>query len=466
MTNRAQQWRAIEAEFSNSLRTHQVPGASLAVLCDDKVYLAVAGQLNTELGNPVRPESMFQIGSITKVFTASLLMQLCDQGRLDLDRPIADYLQGFSLADPQASAELSCRQLLNHSAGIDGDVFDDCGRGEDCLARYVDSCARLSQCYPVGRRFSYCNSGYIIAGRLIEVLSGASWDSVLKSRLLAPLAMHREAASLAEHLVGRSVAIGHDVSGQSSPLTTAYALPFVAGPAGSTLTMSARALLQFAKLHINNGLSEAGERLLSEQSAQMMQMSSMQLPGPVSLGQDQWGLGWALSDCKLGKVLGHDGNTDGQRAFLRVLPNHRTAVALLSNGGCGIDLAWEVLGKVFDVMFDTHLPSLPKYAPYTSGDLRVYTGRYLHSPGYIDVLVDDQQLVLRQVENAAAPDAMHCLTLQALDTHLFACQRPPNKTPAYFRFLDFDDDGQANSLFNAYRLHRCDRASTHSGWVN
>src|SRR3954449_468649 len=168
---------------------HGVPGASLAILEGDEVAEAAYGVLNIRTGVEATPDSVFQIGSVTKVWTATLVMQLVDEGLLDLDAPVVTYLPDFRVADADVTRTVTTRHLLAHSSGIDGDLFLDPGRGDDCVEKYVAACADLGQNHPLGATMSYCNSGYTVLGRLIEVLRDQTWDAVVKERLFAPLGL-------------------------------------------------------------------------------------------------------------------------------------------------------------------------------------------------------------------------------------------------------------------------------------
>src|SRR3954454_3671405 len=143
---------------------HGVPGASLAVLADGEVADTAYGVLNRRTGAEATPDSLWQIGSISKVWTATLAMQLVDDGLLDLDSPVADYLPELELADADVAKTVTMRHLLTHTSGIDGDVFTDTGRGDECLERYVALLAEVKQNHPLGATWSYCNSGFSLAG--------------------------------------------------------------------------------------------------------------------------------------------------------------------------------------------------------------------------------------------------------------------------------------------------------------
>ena len=147
---------------------------------------AAAGVLSTRTAYPATADSLWQIGSITKVYTATLIMQLVEEGRLDLDAPVVEVLPELRLVDPDVTKSVTPRHLLSHTSGIPGDLFLDTGRGDDCLARYVSALEDLSLTHPLGATMSYCNSGYVMAGRIIEQLTDQVWDRALADRLLTP----------------------------------------------------------------------------------------------------------------------------------------------------------------------------------------------------------------------------------------------------------------------------------------
>src|SRR3954447_23677051 len=166
-----------------------VVGATFAIALGDETAAAATGVLNLRTKASATNDSLFQIGSITKVWTAVLAMQLVDEGLIDLDKPVVTYLPEFRVADPEVTKTVTTRHLLSHTSGIDGDLFLDTGRGDDCLEKYVAAMADLQQNHPLGDTMSYCNSGFSVLGRMIEVLRGATWDAVLRERLFVPLGL-------------------------------------------------------------------------------------------------------------------------------------------------------------------------------------------------------------------------------------------------------------------------------------
>jgi CubicO group peptidase (beta-lactamase class C family) len=343
----------VQARLAELIERHHVPGAVLGVLLDGATSVTAAGVLNVETGVRATPDSLFQIGSITKVYTATLALQLADEGALDIDVPIAAVLPELRLAEPHATARVTMRHLLTHTSGIEGDHFVDVGRGDDVLERYVRTCTELGFSHPVSATFSYCNTGYVIAGRAIEVLTGMTWDAALRARLLDPLGL-QATVTLPEEVLRFRAAYGHTVEPeQPVRLAPAPLLPRSCGPAG-LIWATATDALAFARAHMD------GTEVLSDASRAMMLAPQVALPDPWTLGS-HWGIGWILYDWDGRRVYGHDGATLGQAAFLRVVPEAGVAIVLLTNGGNAHDLYEELFRALLDELCDLAMP--PALAP-------------------------------------------------------------------------------------------------------
>lgn len=198
-------WTARLAELARQAR---VPGAALGIWADGQEVLAAAGVLNCATGVEVTTDSLFQVGSITKVWTATMIMQLIDEGLLSLDTTAAEALPGVRLGAADLGDHVTVAHLLTHTSGIDGDIFTDTGRGDDCVERYVGLLERACSAFPPGGAYSYCNSGWVVLGRIIEVLDGRSWDESLRERLCGPLEL-TQTVTLPEQAILHRAAVGH-----------------------------------------------------------------------------------------------------------------------------------------------------------------------------------------------------------------------------------------------------------------
>ena len=139
-----------QARLDALAREFEVPGASLAIWHKGRLTTCATGVINANTAVAATPAAIFQIGSITKLLTATLMMQLVEEGRLRLDDPVRRHLPDFALQSVDAARAITIRQLLTHTSGIDGDFFESTGLGEDKLARYVDACRVLPSLYPPG----------------------------------------------------------------------------------------------------------------------------------------------------------------------------------------------------------------------------------------------------------------------------------------------------------------------------
>lgn len=383
---------------------HQVPAISLAVLKDNQLHKAASGCLNIETGVTATPDSIFQIGSITKVFTASLVMQLVDAGQVALDRPVKDYLRDFRVADPQATATVTVRQLLNHTSGLMGDFFlDDSHDQGNLIARYVDRCNLLPQIHPPGEFFCYSNAAFAIAGRLVEVVLGMSWSQAVEERIFKPLAMTHAVARPAQ-VVRYRAAAGHVMDLQKeSPenwkLAEASYWTLGLAPAGTVLTMTAADLIQFAKPHLHQGCTASGDIWLSAEAAQQMQQTQITLPPLSSAVEMQAGIGWLKSVVTNSGTLmmGHPGATEGYMAMLQCIPEHGVVVAVLMNAskpGVLDAIVNELMASLLgvDCQEPEQLGDLSLYALDTLA-LASYTGRFECPDHYFDISLEGDQLV-------------------------------------------------------------------------
>jgi CubicO group peptidase (beta-lactamase class C family) len=432
---------------------HGVPGAALAVQQGDAIYEAATGVVNANTGVEATTDSVFQIGSITKTFTATLLMQLVDEGRVELDAPVWSYLSEFQLADSDATLSITLRQLLTHTSGIDGDFFEDTGRGHDCVERYITAMKALPMLHAPGEMFSYCNAGFVVLGRLLEKMRGACWDDVLRRHLLDPLATEKMGTQ-PDHAILYRAAVGH----MRNPETKE---PFVIpmwrlnpsnGPAGATPFATARDLLRFARLHLDGGKAHDGTRVLSEASARAMVERQVEIH--ESGMADAWGLGFELFDWGT-PVFGHDGATVGQAAFLRILPEHDLAVALLTNAAVGSPLYQDVFSEVLDTLAGVTVPPIPQPDPTLAPDLEPFVGTYQRISSRTDVELRDGQLLATTRWLRGAPRALPPQTsvLEPADERSFVA-RSESAPPMTVRFLEPDAAGKPRYLHAGGRANR------------
>lgn len=320
--------------LETAIAKYQVPGAVFGILRsntatpgigrEERIVVA-AGVTNTNTGQAVTPATLFQLGSISKTWTATLVLQLVAEGKLDLDAPVRDVLPSLRLSDESAAATVTMRHLLTHTSGIDGDIFTDTGRGDDSVAKFVESLDTAAQIFPPGASWSYCNTGLTIAGRVVEVLRGMTWDQALAEYIYAPLDL-TDTTTLAEDTVSHVFAVGHiDQNGANTP-SSVFAVPRGNGPAGG-VTSSADDAMTYGRSFLAGGMA-----LLPESELAQMLESQVDM-GHACTQADAWALGWCLQDWGGVPTISHDGATFGQYSYLQLFPDQGLVLFLSVNGG-------------------------------------------------------------------------------------------------------------------------------------
>ncbi|MFD7896923.1 serine hydrolase domain-containing protein [Streptomyces sp. NPDC059568] len=386
--NGTQSW--LDANFAKLVRDHGVPGATVAVRHPGgEIVTAAAGVTSTTTGVEVDTDTIFQIGSITKLWTSALVMQLVDDGLLDIDKPIKTYLPEFEVGAADATNTVTTRQLLSHTAGFEGDIFTDTGRGDDAVEKYLASIHDIPQLFAPGEVFSYNNTGFVVLGRLVEVLRGQPFDTVLMERLATPLGLTSVSPSPYEAILRRA-AVGHapDEDGKQVAVAT-WALTRSHAPGGAMLAMTPSDLLGFIGMHAARGVAPDGRAILTPATVAAMQEPQVEVPMLALMG-GYWGLGWEIEDFDGIRAIGHDGGTIGQIAFCRWIPATGIAVALFTNGGDAVGLYRAVAGHLLKELADVLLPGgrVPPAEP-TRIDPTPYLGHYADTIYDLTVTLDD-----------------------------------------------------------------------------
>ncbi|MDP9181200.1 MAG: beta-lactamase family protein [Actinomycetota bacterium] len=425
-----------------------VPGASVALTDGATVVEAVHGVTSLRTKHPVTPQTLFQIGSITKVYTATLVMALVDQGKVDLDASVQTYLPSFQVADSDVAARVTIRHLLTHTSGFEGDDFTDTGRGDDALRLYVERLAKAAQIHPIGAMFSYCNSGFSTLGLVVEQVTGMSWDQAVQEMLAEPLGL--TLATLAEQVILQPHALGHlELPTSAEPdaqkalqVAPVWAPPRSVGPAG-TICSSAADVIAFGKIHAADGAP-----VLTPASVLAMQQDEVLLDDPWPLGR-AWGLGWILPTPG---VIGHDGATFGQYAFYRLHPESGAALALLTNGP-GARAVFEGLYDEFFAPLAGVGPQLqptPATTPPAIDDLDRYVGDYERQEVRIEVRAADGGLDVTPVPlgpTAAMAGPAESVRFVGFDGDTVVTAEPLDRSGVHVTAKFLVPDGQAQAAW-------------------
>jgi CubicO group peptidase (beta-lactamase class C family) len=372
----------LELTLREHAHAHGVPGAVVGVLLDDQIETAAYGIANTRTAVEVTPDTLFQIGSITKIYTATLLAQMAGAGVLPLDEPVRAQLQKFAVADPGATLEITPRHLLTHSSGIHGDHLIDTGWNPDALERYLATLPGVGQIHAPDEAYSFCNTGFAVAGRLIETATGENFDRALRHRLLRPIGVDAT-LTLPQHALLYRVAVGHTAHRDPADgLPTPVRWPFTRsnGPMGGILA-PARDVLAFARVHVAGGVAANRTEVLPAATVDDMMQPQMEsaIPG------EQQALAWTVERSGGAICLGQDADTFGQRAYLRVVPERRFACCLMANSPSGALLAQDMLPMIIGDVLDIPMPEPLARPPVALPDPNPFVGTYERLHQRIDV---------------------------------------------------------------------------------
>ena len=427
-----------------------VPGASVAIARGGTLFAAASGQANAIAAIDATPETVYLIGSVTKPLAATLVMQLIERGLLSLDDTLQRHLPELVLSQPEKAREISIHSLLCHTSGIDGDRLIDSGQGADYLEKFVAACAGTALIHEPGAFFSYCNTGYILLGRIVEKLTGQGWDAALKELLLEPLGL-KCSGTLLEDLVMRRFAPGH-IKKEHGGYDLAPRWVRSNSPSGARLYMTPSELVAFARMHMTGGESASGRRILGAASVARMQGRAVEIP--LSSRYQAWGLGWMLFDWGGQRVFGHDGGVAGTTTFLRVLPEHELIVAVMTNGeNYSVIYDQIIAGAVHELAGIASLPELPPAAERPSVALADYAGKYVRSGLTMELTVENGRLMAlpggEYGDSKPVAFEIHCI-----DRDRFRGRYPGVDRDIGLYFLDFDASGRPGYLHCLERAFR------------
>jgi CubicO group peptidase (beta-lactamase class C family) len=361
-------WDRLGQAVTQWMDQKEVPGVAVGMLHQGETFTAGFGVTNVDHPLPVTDETLFQIGSITKTFTGTAIMRLVEAGKLDLDAPVRTTLPEFRVSDEEASAGATLRHLLSHMGGWAGDFFHDTGAGDDALARYVADMAELPQLAPLGSVWSYNNAGFSLAGHLIEVVTGKSYEAALQELVLDPLGLEQCFLDPGDVITHR-FAVGHNVGDQGAQVARPWPLVRSIYPAGG-IVCSVRELLRYARFHLGDGTADGGTRLLAPES-----MAQMQTRHATVWKDEGWGLAWELRTVGETLQAGHGGGTKGQVSHLALVPEHGFAVATLTNADRGGFLTKEVRRWALREILGIDVPE-PGPIQASEEELAQVVGRY------------------------------------------------------------------------------------------
>jgi CubicO group peptidase (beta-lactamase class C family) len=411
------EFRAVAEALMTAMRDSRIPGAALGILAGDREEHAVFGVASLSSLQPVTPATLFQIGSLSKTYTATAIWRLIDEGALALDAPVRTYLPTLRLSDETTAATVTVANLLDHTAGWYGDDMFDTGSDADALARYLaERLPMQPQLFPCGAFFSYNNAAFQLLGRLLEVATGAPYNEAMERLLLRPLGL-ADTLLEREAVLRRAYTDGHaagpindrDVVAVQTPLW----LPRNMDPAGG-IWSTTRDVLRYARLHL--GADAASERASIVQPASLRRMQAPVVPVP---GLPLWmGLDWFSQEVDGVRAIMHNGDTFGQHTVFLAVPERGFAVTLLLNVQPSVAAELVVLAEALarypgleglsgqvGLTGAVLAPEDAEPVTLTPQQLAVYAGRYV-DPGQTDTYRLTADGLERTIEMTREPGSL------------------------------------------------------------
>ncbi|HZD73360.1 MAG TPA: serine hydrolase domain-containing protein [Actinomycetota bacterium] len=407
----------LRARVAEGAERLAVPGVALGVYHAGREQYAFHGVTSVENPLEVDGRTLFQIGSTGKTYTATALLRLVEQGRVDLDAPVRRYVPELRLKDEAVARAVTVLQLLNHTAGWQGDLMDSTGDGDDALARYVEKMAELEQEFPLGASVAYNNASLSLAGRIIEKLTGRTYEQAMKELVFEPLGLD-QSFFFPNEVMTRRFAVGHNQRPDGT-ITVArpWALPRNSNPAGG-ISANAADQIAWARFHLGDGRAQDGTRVLSRELLERMRQPTVQTPGSA-LG-DAIGITWMLRDVDGVRLVKHGGDTLGQHSEFVMAPERDFAIAIATNcGPNGSQLNEELLRWALEAYLGV-IDRDPEPVALSEAELARYTGTYETIAAVGRISVDGGGLLL---EVEIKPDVLARL--------LEAGEEPPEPSPPF-----------------------------------
>lgn len=328
--------QGLEAFAQQTLTDYQVPGAAVVVVQDGKIVF-LKGFGVRQVGRPelVDEHTLFMLASVSKTFTAGLVGTLVDEGKLDWDDTVIDHLPQLRLFDPYATRHVTFRDFLAHRSGLPaftGDLLEKQGYARPEILR------RLRYLEPgcsFRERAGYSNPGFLIAGLAAAEAGGASWDELIKTRLLQPLGMTRSGTMQSDWKNTDNYASAHVVGGDSLKVVE-WENHDAMGPAGS-ITSTAADLAPWMLVHLEAGRLGEQPIFQPETIEEMHTPAMVETPGfaeapPIRADNGfSYGLGWNVYYYQGRKIVEKGGARAGMRSVVTLIPEKRVGVAVLAN---------------------------------------------------------------------------------------------------------------------------------------
>lgn len=322
----------IRTFIPEAMKQWDVPGLSVAIVRNGEVIFSEGfGYRDMERKLPVNPQTMFAIGSSTKAFTSFIVGSLVDDGTLQWDTPVADYLPAFHLQDECATKLITPRDLLLHISGLPRHdvMWYGSSLTRDQLferLRYLEPSAGFRS------EWQYQNLMYMTAGYLAGKVAGTTWEDLVQKRIFDPLGMRRSNFSVAGMERDSNAALPYREKDEKMARLPYRSLDQI-GPAGS-INSTAEDMARWVKLHLGRG-SYDGREVISEGTLSLLHTPQVVISGAAGSSKELlfnlYAMGWFVQSYRGHRLVHHGGNIDGFTALVSMMPDDSTGVVILTN---------------------------------------------------------------------------------------------------------------------------------------
>lgn len=310
------------------VREQNVTGLAVGVVEDIRlVYAHGFGVMKSgEPDKPVTPQTLFHMASITKLFVATSVMQLMEEGKVDLDAPVTRYLPYFRLKDPRYKS-ITVRHMLTHTSGmpdVDDYLWNKPEYDDGALERYVRSLTDRRLRWEPGSKFAYSNMAYEVLGDLVAKVSGVTLEDYVDAHILKPLGMS-SSTLLIEKADPAKLAAGHRKSKDGTVKVVKFYPYNRAHTPSSDLHSNVEDMARWAMANLNRGELDS-HRILRSSTYDLMWKPAVQRDPHNSVG-----ISWFLGQTGSQKTVFHNGGDDGFRSRLLLIPARKTAILFMTN---------------------------------------------------------------------------------------------------------------------------------------
>ena len=385
-------FKKIARKIVSEMKRLQVPGVAIGIWHKGKEYAEGFGVTSVEHPLPVTADTLFQTGSIRKTFTGTLIMQLVEQGKVELDELVRTYIKDLKLSDTRVTKNVTVRQLLTHMGGWVGDYFNDFGNGDDALDKMVKDIARLPQIHPLGKIWSYNNTGFNIASRIIEIVTKKPYEQAVQEMLFDPLELKMSFFYPSDLFFTHRFVVGHQKVKDKVQVARPWAIGRASNGVGGVLS-TVRDLLKYARFHMSNGKKNVISGKI---------LKAMRVPQADAGPRGLMGITWFIR--KVGDVTlyAHGGATNGQQAYLFFLPEKDFALAILTNSDDGGIITSGITNYALKLYFNAN-SKLPTPIEKPASELKEYAGRYRIGIECFDLKVKGRHLIYHHIPLGGFP---------------------------------------------------------------